>query len=90
MSNGFIPVFNLNVPNGGNQSSAPIITANTPIYSSYTGNLVSYGNVQKGTISDAPIGNANYGKPYHVIEYNSANNSYMMHRSKGTSNNFFK
>ena len=31
-------------------------------------------------MSDAPYGQPNYGKPFHVIEYNPANNSYMMHR----------
>lgn len=73
-----IPVYDLNVPNGGPQ--APIsITKDQPIYSSYTGNLVSWGPIPYGTISDAPVGHSNYKKPFHVIEYNPVNRSFMTH-----------
>jgi len=30
-----------------------------------------------GTVCDAPFGHKDYGKIYHVIEYNEANGSYM-------------
>jgi len=82
MSKGTIPVFNLNVPGGGPQQPI-VIPSNAPVYSSYTGNQVGTGAIPKGTISDAPQGNPNYGKPFHVVEYNPANKTYMMHRSKG-------
>jgi hypothetical protein len=77
MSN--LPVYNINVPGGGIQRQAPNITSSTPVYSSYTGNLVSHGNISRGTISDAPFGHSNYGRPFHVIEFNPLNNSYMTH-----------
>lgn len=76
-----IPVFNLNVPGGGLQQPAHI-SPDTKIYSSYTSELVAIGNIPKGTICDAPIGNKNYGKPFHVIEYNPANHTYMTHGVK--------
>jgi hypothetical protein len=73
-----IPVFNLNVPGGGLQKPVSI-GPNTPVYSSYTGELISNGPIAKGTISDAPKSNPNYGKPFHVIEHNPVNNTFMAH-----------
>ncbi len=78
-----IPVYNLNVPNGGPQM--PItIPSNASIYSTYTGEYVGKGYINTNTICDAPESHKNYGKPYHVVEYNPANDSYMAH---GISNN---
>lgn len=77
MSNN-LPVYTINVPNGGMQR--PItIPANAPVHSSYTGNLVGYGPQSFGTHCDAPRGHANFGKKYHVIINNPANGSWMMH-----------
>lgn len=79
-----VPVFDLNKPFGGPQK--PItINNNQPVYSSYTGELVGYGNVPKGTICDAPPNNPAHGKPFHVIEkYDSVDGPhYMIHRMKG-------
>lgn len=77
-----VPVFNLNVPGGGSQKPPPVIQSNTPIYSSYTGNFITYGPLQKGVMTDAPMGNPNYGKPFHVVEYNPCNDTYMAHMHK--------
>lgn len=76
-----VPVYSINVPNGGIQQSVTV-NNNTPIYSSYTGNLIGYGGIQIGTPNDAPSGHPNYGKSFHVIEYNPANNSFMGHNYK--------
>ena len=82
---GFIPVFNLNVPNGGPQMPM-VMPMDAPVYSTYTGNLIGYGPMPIGLISDAPIGHRNHDKPFHVIEYNPVNKSYMMHRQQGRRN----
>lgn len=79
MKSKFIPVYNLNVPNGGPQGPPLIISGDQPVFSSYTGELICNGPVLKGTICDAPIGHANYGKPFHVIEFNPVNGSLMGH-----------
>jgi hypothetical protein len=73
-----IPVYNINVPYGGMQQPA-FVSADTPVFSSYTGNLIGHGMINHGMRNDAPIGHGNYGKSFHVIEYNPANNSYMAH-----------
>jgi hypothetical protein len=83
-----IPVFNINVPYGGPQPAA-FVTSDTPIFSSYTGNLIGYGPIGWGTPNDAPIGNHNYGKPFHVIEFNPSNNSYMAHGYMPTQRFFY-
>ncbi len=41
----------------------------TPVYSSYTSKLVGYCDIKTATPNDAPIGNPNYNKPFHVIIY---------------------
>lgn len=56
-----------------------VINQDTPVYSSYTGNLIGNGPLTYGIPTDAPKGYPNYGTNYHVIEYNPANNSYMAH-----------
>ncbi len=73
-----VPVYNLNVPGGGPQTPVAILS-NTPVYSSYTGNLIGYGPLQTGVRCDAPIGNPNFNKNYHVVEYNPANQTFMAH-----------
>ena len=84
----YIPVHNLNYPNGG-APSAPPITNSTPVYSSYTGNLIGSGNIPYSTTCDAPAGHPNYGKDYHAVIYNPANNSYMAHFNQHSSQNQF-
>lgn len=78
MSN-FLPVYNLNVPFGGIQQPVTI-SPTTTVYSTYTGLPVWTGPVPKGITCDAPKGHPNYGKPFHVIEFNPVNKTYMMHR----------
>jgi len=73
-----LPIFSLNVPGGGPQQPVSM-TNTTPVYSSYTGNLIGYGPMNYGVKTDAPVGHPNYGTNYHVIEYNPANKSYMAH-----------
>jgi len=80
-----IPVHNINVPNGGTAQFAPPITDSTPVYSSYTGNLVGYGGVAYGTRCDAQVGQVNYGKDYHAVIYNPANDTYMAHFNQQSS-----
>lgn len=78
MAQKFLPVYNINIPGGGMQT--PIsIPSGAPIYSSYTGELITYGPVARGIINDAPIGHPNYNKPFHVVEYNPVNQSFMAH-----------
>lgn len=79
MYGNYVPVFNLNVPGGGLQGPPMSISQSTPVYSSYTGDLIGNGPIAKGTPNDAPIGHKNYGKPFHVVEYNPANDTYMAH-----------
>lgn len=79
----FVPIYNLNVPNGGPQKSVKI-SPKTPVHSTYTGNVVGYGRIPKGTISDAPVGHPNHGKPFHVVEHNPVNKSYMIHHVGNT------
>lgn len=78
MSNNYVPVYNINIPGGGPQLPI-VIPSDAPVYSSYTGNLVGYGPQQKFVKCDAPQGHPNYGKNFHVIEYNPANDSFMEH-----------
>lgn len=73
-----LPVYTINVPNGGTQRPVNIPT-NAPIYSSYTGNLVGHGSQYCGTLCDAPKGHANHGKNFHVVVNNPANGSWMIH-----------
>jgi|SaaInlStandDraft_6_1057023.scaffolds.fasta_scaffold248250_2 hypothetical protein len=73
-----VPAYNINVPNGGLQQPV-IITPDTPIYSSYTGEYICNGPLAHGVQCDAPVGNARYGMNFHVVEYNPANNTYMAH-----------
>jgi hypothetical protein len=57
----YIPAKNLNVPNGG--LPTPVyITPTTPVYSSYTSELIGYGPIKYGVKCDAPREDPNYGK----------------------------
>lgn len=80
MSN--VPVYNINKPGGGPQPKAPTVTTNTPVYSSYTGELIGYGPITYGTVNDAPKEHPNYNKSYRVIEYNPCNKTFMAHGMK--------
>lgn len=75
-----MPVYHVNVPGGGIQQPATI-PPNQKIFSSYTGNFVGYGGVPYGTLSDAPPGHSNYGKPFHVVVIDGQGN-YMTHSQK--------
>jgi hypothetical protein len=74
-----LPIHSINVPNGGIQQTPPQVTSQTPIYSSYTGNFIQFGQIKYGTPCDAPSGHKNHGKNYHVIQYNEANDTFMCH-----------
>lgn len=76
-----IPVFNINIPGGGSQQRV-FIDENTPVYSSYTGQLVGYGPIQRNQImTDAPRGHPRHGQYFHVIEFNPVNGSHMVHHN---------
>jgi len=55
-------------PNSGPQPPSMIVPNNAPVYSAYTTTLIGYGPISFGTISDAPSGHPNYGKPFHCIQ----------------------
>ncbi|AYV82148.1 MAG: hypothetical protein Homavirus11_4 [Homavirus sp.] len=77
----YLPLKNIGEPNGVSPTPPPPpITPTTPIYSSYTQQFVQFGQILKGTISDDLPGGKNHNKPFHVVEYNPANESYMVHR----------
>jgi len=78
MSKKYIPSHHLNTPHGGQQIKISV-PSDAEIYSVYTSNLVNIGPIPWGTLCDAPPGNPNYGKNYHVIQFNPANNSWMVH-----------
>lgn len=73
-----VPIVSINAPNAGIQQPVTI-TSTTPVHSSYTGNLIGYGNIPVGTRCDALPSQRNYGRDYHVIVHNPANGSYMAH-----------
>lgn len=82
MSSNYIPVYSLNVPNGGVPGKV-FISPNTPVYSSYTGELIGYGQIPRNSImTDAPFGHSRHGKPFHVVVKNPVNDTYMAHRFK--------
>lgn len=85
-----IPIHNLNVPNGGLQQPAPF-SSTTPVYSSYTGNLIGKGPIQTGKVkTDVTAGHSAYDKTFNVIVYNPANNSHMAYYDPiHTSNNTY-
>lgn len=78
MTQKFLPVYNINIPGGGMQPDISL-PFDAPVYSSYTGELITYGPVNRGIMTDAPIGHPNYSKPFHVVEYNPVNQTFMMH-----------
>lgn len=79
--NGNVPVFNLNVPNGGPQGPPLQVPPDQQVYSSYTGNLVGVGPIPYGTPTDAPPGHPHHGTNFHVIEFSPSNESWMIHRT---------
>jgi len=48
------------------------------VYSEYTNHIVGTGPIPRGVMSDAPIGNPNHGKNFHVITYHA--DRYYLHR----------
>jgi hypothetical protein len=68
----FIPCYDLGAPNmpGGKF----IISSTTPVYSSYSGDLIGFGQIPIGTKCDASFGSEKYGQSYHVIERDSNGN----------------
>lgn len=73
-----LPVYDINVPGGGPQQTV-VIKSDTPIYSSYTGDLIQYGPIGYNVRCDAPIGHPNYGKDFHVIERIRDIDAFMAH-----------
>ena len=55
------------------------ISADQPIFSSYTSKQVWTGPMPFGIPSDAPVGHPFHGVNFHVVEYVPANNSFMVH-----------
>ncbi len=74
-----IPVKNINVPNGGVPPPIFGVPDDKPVYSSYTGRLIGYGNIPFGTKNDALPGDPNCGGNFHVVEFNPANQTFMAH-----------
>ena len=62
-----LPVFNIGMP------------GDASVYSSYSRELVGYGPMPYGMPNDALPWQNNYGKDFHVIEYNPCNDTFMMH-----------
>lgn len=74
-----IPVHPFNYPGGGIPGPAPPVTPSTPVYSNYTGELIGYGPIAKGTPNDAPSGNPQYNGPFHVIQYDVKSCNFIAH-----------
>ena len=62
----YVPVYDAGAP--GRPQEPVYLPNNAPVYSVYTGERVSVGPVPVGTPGDAPYGNHNYGKNFHVIQ----------------------
>jgi hypothetical protein len=60
---------------GGQQLN---ISHETPIYSTYTGNIIGYGCIQLGTPTGVLSGEG-YGKKYHVVECNPITGTCIAH-----------
>lgn len=59
------------IPGVGNlPSRMGIIPDDAPVYSDYTGNLIGYGPVPWGTMSDAPVGHKMHDKIFHGVILN--------------------
>lgn len=81
MDKKYVPCFNLNVPNGGPQQQT-FLKSTDPVFSLYTGDFICNGPLPKGMPTDAQRGMNGYGKNFHVIEYNPANQTFMAHGVK--------
>ena len=82
MNGNYVPVWNLNTPDGGLQGPPMTISPTTPVYSSYTSKLIGFGSLETGIPTDAPEDHPNYNKNFHVVVYNPVNDSYMAHGQK--------
>jgi hypothetical protein len=54
------------------------ISPSTPIYSSYTGEIIGYGCIQYNTSTDVATGNG-VGKVYHAVECNPITGTCLAH-----------
>ena len=43
------------------------ISSSTPIYSTYTGELIGHGSIPDGLVCDAPSNSSKFGRPYSLI-----------------------
>lgn len=75
-----VPVFTTGGPGVPSVRVDP--SAQVESYSAYSGKSLGYGSVPWGTISDAPQGHPNHGKPYHggIQVQADGRPVYMMHR----------
>lgn len=73
----YVPCYRPGVGNG--ISTEETVPDGTPVYSEYTGNIVGYGQIPCGMMSDAPEGHRNHGKKFHVININGAG-EHRLHR----------
>jgi hypothetical protein len=69
MSN-YIPAYDLGEP-GRSGGYSICINPSDMVYSTYSGEKISNGPINKGRISDAPPGHKNHGKPFHDVERDS-------------------
>lgn len=78
----FIPAHSLGVPGGNCQSHSMMISSNTPVYSSYTGNFIQNGPLGRNVPNDAPPGDINYGKNWSNTVFNECNNTCIAYGGK--------
>ena len=77
----YIPVYH-GGKKGKLQPKPPKITKDTPIISVYSGKEIGKGNIPYGTPTDATQNQPNYGKNFHVINYNYADKTFYAHGQK--------
>lgn len=72
----YVPAYYIGAPH--TPGHAITISPNTPVYSSYSGDLIGYGPIKWNTANDAPVHHEKHGQSYHVVEMDS-NGNYMAH-----------
>ncbi|AQN67972.1 hypothetical protein [Saudi moumouvirus] len=71
----YIPAYNID----GTNTEILSVPDDIPVYSMYTGNIIGFGNILWGTLTDAPIGHKKHGEKFYVIVYNPEYNMWLAH-----------
>nr|AEX63219.1 hypothetical protein mv_R1017 [Moumouvirus Monve] len=71
----YIPAYNIN----GTNNIPLSVPDNVPVYSMYTGNIIGFGNIPWGTLTDAPAGHKKHGKKFYIIAYNPEYDLWLAH-----------